>query len=52
MKVQGDRMIALIDGESVIDTTDPDSTFTDGGIALVVEEGRIGCDHVAVQPFS
>ena len=51
VQVHGGRLIGLIDGESVIDATDPDRTFTGGGIALMVEEGRIGCDHVAVQPL-
>ena len=51
MKVQGNRLIGLIDSIQVVEAVDPEHTFAGGGIALIVEEGRIGCDHVEVQPL-
>jgi hypothetical protein len=52
LQVQGNRLVAAIDGETVLEAEDPLHLFTTGGIGLVAEAGRIGCDHVAVQPSS
>jgi ADP-ribosylglycohydrolase len=51
LQILGNRLVGLIDGEPVIDAADPEHTFEGGGIALICEEGRIGCDSVRVQPI-
>ena len=55
LTIQGDRLAAYVDGVNVLNANvqnanDSDSTFSGGGIALVIEEGRIGCDQVRVGP--
>lgn len=49
LAVKGTRMIARVDGQTVFDLEDT-SLLTGGAIALLVEEGRIGCDQVTVKP--
>jgi ADP-ribosylglycohydrolase len=44
----GNRLVGQVDGVVVIDTVDPSHRFTGGAMALVAEEGRIGCDDVVV----
>jgi ADP-ribosylglycohydrolase len=51
LQVEGNRLTGLIDGKAIITVDDPDNALTSGGIALLCEVGRIGCDHVAVQPL-
>jgi hypothetical protein len=51
LRIRGNRLTGLINGESVLEATDPDHAFEGGGIALICEEGRIGCDEVSVQPL-
>ena len=48
LRVTGDRLLAAINGEGLFDVTD--SALSDGGIGLVVEEGRVMSDGVAVRP--
>ncbi|MFN8371327.1 MAG: ADP-ribosylglycohydrolase family protein [Anaerolineae bacterium] len=50
LRVEGNRLTASIDGVEVLTAQDPDNLFTGGGIALISEVGRIGCDHVDVGP--
>lgn len=52
VKVEGHRLTALVDGQVILEATDPEARFAGGGIALVAEEGRLGCDHVAVGPIN
>ena len=52
LKVQGDKLTGLVNGESLVEATDPDHKFEGGGIALIAEEGRIGCEDISVQPLS
>jgi hypothetical protein len=52
LKVQGNKLTGLIDGQVVVEAVDPRHLFTSGAMALIAEVGRIGCDHVAVQPLS
>ena len=51
LEVEGDRLVGSIDGKVVIEATDSDASLSSGGVALVCEEGRIGCDEVAIHPL-
>jgi ADP-ribosylglycohydrolase len=48
LTAQGGRLCASIDGQSLFDVT-LDDPLEGGGIALVVEEGRLNVDEVEVQ---
>jgi hypothetical protein len=50
LRVVGNRLVGLVNGAVVVEATDPDHTFAGGGIALICEVGRIGCEAVAVRP--
>ena len=50
LQVEGNRLVASINGKIVLETEDPENMFTGGGIGLISEVGRIGCDHVEVGP--
>ncbi len=50
LAVQGNHLIGSIDGEVVVEAEDADNMYAGGAIALIAEVGRVGCDHVAVQP--
>lgn len=50
LKVQGSRLVGIVDGREILSAEDPDNLFTGGGIALVGEVGRIGVHHVEVGP--
>ncbi len=52
LEVDGERLVGSIDGKQVIEASDPDASLSSGGVALVCEEGRIGCDEVAISPLS
>ena len=49
LTVEGQRIIGRIDGENVFDIVD-ESPLTCGAMALLIEEGRVGCDDVMVGP--
>lgn len=51
LKVKGHKLTASVNGEVVLEATDETKQLTGGGIALICEEGRIGCDHVEVRPI-
>jgi hypothetical protein len=48
--VQGQTIIGYVDGQEVVRATDSNRPLTGGGIALVVEEGRMATDAVRVEP--
>jgi ADP-ribosylglycohydrolase len=50
LRVQGNRLQAAIDGQLLFDVEDTDRPLTGGGIAFVVEEGRIMSDAITVRP--
>jgi len=50
LTVDGDRLVAAVDGENVFDLTDP--TLDCGGVALVVTEGRTATQQVSITPIS
>ncbi len=51
LAVEGDRLSGSIDGKPVIEASDPEGAFSSGGVALVCEEGRIGCSEVGISPL-
>jgi hypothetical protein len=48
LEVQGSQLAGSIDGRTILRTRDPENAYTGGGIALICEAGRIGCDQVKV----
>ncbi len=50
LSVEGSRLVGSIDGKVIIEAEDPDNLYPGGGVALIAEVGRIGCDQVSVQP--
>ncbi len=50
LTVHGNRIEASIDGRVLFAVEDVDRPLDGGGVALVVEEGRIMCEAVAVAP--
>lgn len=50
LKVMSNSLVALINGEVVLEAEDPEHHYTGGGVALVAEVGRIGCDQVSISP--
>ena len=51
LQVADNQLSGYVNDELVVEATDSQHLFTGGGIALIVEEGRIGCDHVEVRPI-
>ena len=51
LAVEGDRLLGSIDGKPVIEVSDTDGALVSGGVALVCEEGRIGCSEVGISPL-
>jgi hypothetical protein len=49
LSVNGARLQASIDGQPLFDVEDAGSPLDGGGVALVCEEGRIGCEAVSVR---
>jgi hypothetical protein len=52
LQVNGNRMVASIDGQTLFEVEDTQRPLDGGGIALVCEEGYIKADDVAVCPVS
>ena len=51
LKVEGNTLAGYLDGALVVEAEDPEARFSGGGIALISEEGRIGCEEVSVRPI-
>ena len=51
LKVEGNTLSGYLDGALVVKAQDAENRFPGGGIALVCEEGRIGCEDVEVRPI-
>jgi hypothetical protein len=49
LSVEGSRLRGAVNGEPVLEIVD-DSDLHDGAVAVVLEEGRIGCSAVTVRP--
>jgi hypothetical protein len=54
LTVDGDRLVAAVDGDVLFDLTDPgaDSDLDCGGVALVVTEGRTATQQLRITPIS
>jgi ADP-ribosylglycohydrolase len=50
LTVSGDTITGMIDGTTTLTATDPGSRLNAGGVALVIEEGTLGCEEVRVKP--
>jgi hypothetical protein len=50
LRVTGNRIQASLDGHPLFDVTDSDRPLTGGGVAYVVEEGRVMSDAMTVKP--
>jgi len=50
LAVRGNHIEAMLDGKTLFTVEDADQPLDNGGVALVVEEGRIMCDAVAISP--
>ncbi len=48
LTTRGDRLIAAVKGQALFDLCDNDHPLTGGAVALVIEEGRLDCDSIAV----
>ena len=51
LKVEGNSLAGYLNGRLAVKADDPEARFSGGGIALVCEEGRIGCEDVEVRPI-
>jgi hypothetical protein len=51
LQVRGNHLTASIDGQVILEADDHEQLFIGGGIGLVCEEGRIGCNYVEVRPI-
>ena len=49
LEAEGDRLRGYLNGECVIEARD--MQLDGGGVALICEEGRIGCAEVAIRPL-
>ena len=52
LQVNGNHLIAFINNSKVLEADDLDNSYLGGAMALIAEEGRIGCDYVEVCPLS
>ncbi len=50
LEASGTRLRAVVDGVPLFDVDDPGSPLTSGAVALVVADGRVGCETVTVRP--
>jgi hypothetical protein len=52
LPVQGQRIRAFIQGQLVFDVVDTERPLLEGPIALICDEGRVGCDSVQISPVA
>ena len=50
LQVTGNHLEASIDGQPLLSIDDTDRPLMNGSVAMICEEGRIGCDSVTVRP--
>ena len=51
LTAQGNTLNGYVNGELALTAADGQAHFAGGGIALICEEGRIGCEDVEVRPL-
>ncbi len=49
LTVSGSRLVGRVNDEVLFDLTD-EGDLEDGGIGILLEEGRIGCEDICVRP--
>ncbi len=52
LRVTGDHIVASVNSTQLFDVTDQDRPLTAGGIALVIDEGRLNATNVAMKRAS
>lgn len=52
LSVKGNQLQGFVDGNRLFDEDDSDRPLTEGAIALVVEEGRLGIEAIKIEPVS
>lgn len=50
LRAEGNRIMACLDGEPIFDVQDNDRPLATGGVAFLIEEGRIMSDAMVVTP--
>ena len=50
LQINENKFIASINNEKIIETEDTENFYTSGAIALISEQGRVGCNFVEVKP--
>lgn len=50
LSVEGNTMRGAVDGKEILVAEDGERVLTGGGVALVIEEGRMACEAVAIAP--
>jgi hypothetical protein len=48
--VRGNEIVGIVDEKLFFKVEDMDRPLSNGGIALICEEGRIGTDEVSIKP--
>ena len=48
LEVRGDQLIGYVNNRALLQATD--GALSEGALALLIEEGRLGCDEVEVRP--
>jgi len=48
LEVKGDKLIGYVNGQALLRARD--GALAGGALALLIEEGRLGCDEVEVEP--
>jgi hypothetical protein len=51
LKVIGNKLVGSVNGQVVLETTDSEASLIGGGVGMICEEGRIGCEHLTIQPL-
>jgi len=52
LTVAGNTIHAAVDGQTIFRVEDKGQPLDGGGVALVIEEGRLACEAVVVQPIA
>ena len=51
LEAKGDRLHGYVDGYRIFDLHDKDNPLTEGAIAFVIEEGRVGVQDAGISPL-
>jgi hypothetical protein len=51
LQVKQNSLVGFINGEMVIEGSDPDMLLTGGGVGLLTSAGTVGVDNISVRPI-